>query len=506
MDNLGSPLGVGSRFGNNLAMYAVGVIHSVFDNSGFYTRSDRVIGFAANTSPYTNVDTAIGRDSAGVMQVNNGTLNTYRDLKLRSLISSNETVTSSTPILNLTQTWNSGATTFKAITLDVTDTTSASASKFLDFSLGGTSKFSVDKNGNVSLNNLTVNGTHNITMTATPGGTSGQIQYNNGGSLGGMSGSTISGSNMTLTGTFGATSATLTGGTITTSTPAVTATQTWNNVATTFTGLSLDVTDTASASGSKLLDLMVGSSTKFSVDKAGGLTASSGVFSGNIDLSSTSEIRFGNTASYPKLRRVTNRLEVYRYDGTGYQDLWANNLVAMTSMYSFGEIASATNLTATNDVSVGRDILGAAATELRFGSDAKILRNTTGQIDVRADSGLRIRNFANGAYASLSSYDLTTIGGTIRIMEGTGTYGPKLKYGGQQAINVEISDGSSYGHIGSGWGGSYGALVGTWSSYHIYAYQHGYHQASRHCFKWRYRKHCNLRRLAARLSSRTYGG
>ncbi len=47
-------------------------------------------------------------------------------------------------------------------------------------------------------------------------------------------------------------------GTITASTPVIDATQTWNNAAVTFTGLKANITDTASASGSLLLDLQIG--------------------------------------------------------------------------------------------------------------------------------------------------------------------------------------------------------------------------------------------------------
>jgi hypothetical protein len=43
----------------------------------------------------------------------------------------------------------------------------------------------------------------------------------------------------------------------------------WNNVATTFTGIKYNVTDTASAAGSLLMDLQVGGVSKFKVDKAG---------------------------------------------------------------------------------------------------------------------------------------------------------------------------------------------------------------------------------------------
>lgn len=68
------------------------------------------------------------------------------------------------------------------------------------------------------------------------------------------------------------TSATLTGGTVTTSNPLLDMTQTWNDGGVTFTSLKLNVTDTASGASSLLLDLQVGGSSKFSVDKDGAAT------------------------------------------------------------------------------------------------------------------------------------------------------------------------------------------------------------------------------------------
>jgi hypothetical protein len=62
---------------------------------------------------------------------------------------------------------------------------------------------------------------------------------------------------------------TLTAGTVTSDTPFIAATQTWNAGAVTFNGMTVDVTDTASAAASNLLNLKVGGSTKFRVDKAG---------------------------------------------------------------------------------------------------------------------------------------------------------------------------------------------------------------------------------------------
>ena len=52
---------------------------------------------------------------------------------------------------------------------------------------------------------------------------------------------------------------------------------TWNNAGTTFTALKVNVTDTASAGASLLADLQVGGASKFSVDKAGALTAAGDV-------------------------------------------------------------------------------------------------------------------------------------------------------------------------------------------------------------------------------------
>ena len=51
----------------------------------------------------------------------------------------------------------------------------------------------------------------------------------------------------------------------------------WNNVATTFSAIKMDVTDTASAAGSFLLNLLVGGAARFQVTKAGAVTAASSI-------------------------------------------------------------------------------------------------------------------------------------------------------------------------------------------------------------------------------------
>lgn len=65
-------------------------------------------------------------------------------------------------------------------------------------------------------------------------------------------------------------------GTITANTPALSATQTWNNSGTTFKGIFLNVTTTAQASGSRLIELQSSGTTRFAVDKDGYILNSTG--------------------------------------------------------------------------------------------------------------------------------------------------------------------------------------------------------------------------------------
>lgn len=59
------------------------------------------------------------------------------------------TITSSVPALDISGTWNSGGTTFTGLKLNFTDTSSASASLILDCQVGGSSKQTFRKNGQI---------------------------------------------------------------------------------------------------------------------------------------------------------------------------------------------------------------------------------------------------------------------------------------------------------------------------------------------------------------------
>jgi hypothetical protein len=61
------------------------------------------------------------------------------------------TVTASSPVLDLAQTWNNGAVTFTGLRFNATDTVSAAASLLMDLQVGGVSRFGFRKDGNLNI-------------------------------------------------------------------------------------------------------------------------------------------------------------------------------------------------------------------------------------------------------------------------------------------------------------------------------------------------------------------
>lgn len=77
-------------------------------------------------------------------------------------------------------------------------------------------------------------------------------------------------------------------GTVTTDQQCFSGTATWDAAGVAFTAAKINITDTASAAASKLLDLQVGGATRFSVDKAGQVT----MFGGSATAGNTLQILF----------------------------------------------------------------------------------------------------------------------------------------------------------------------------------------------------------------------
>jgi len=234
---------------------------------------------------------------------------------------------------------------------------------------------------------------------ATPGGADTQVQFNDGGALGGDAGLVYDKTTDKLTvggdidlddgGTFSTTLQTVTPtanrtvsipdatGTIglvngptgsiqfneagaLNGTSDFSTTLNWNNAATTFTGLKLNVTNTASAGGSNLLDLQVGGTSKFTV-------------AANADISITE----GNFAN-----RTAINLPAYSHIETDNGRLWFQDAVGTKRQYfeqglelwnaGFLGICPSQPVATSADVRLYRDAAGTFAQ--RNGTNAQTFR------------------------------------------------------------------------------------------------------------------------------------
>lgn len=133
-------------------------------------------------------------------------------------------LSASTPAIDIDQTWNSGGTTFQAITLDVVDTASAAASSLIDIEVGANKRLLLRKDGALAVNT----GTIEAALTVSQGSIAEDTLF------------------------YGS--------------------ATWNAVGTAFRGIDLQITETAFAAGSLLMNLYGGANRLFSVDAYGKLS------------------------------------------------------------------------------------------------------------------------------------------------------------------------------------------------------------------------------------------
>ena len=147
-------------------------------------------------------------------------------------------------------------------------------------------------------------------------------------------------------------------GTITTDQKVMDLSVTWNNAAVTFTGLKLNVTDTASNAASLLMDLQVGGTSKFSVTKGGDVKIPSGArITGG--LTNPAEITFtqGNNGGvgFELYNDSAPSFAFWSEPGTGKSQMRSRNS---------GEVVWTDNSTAVSgaaDVRLARDAAGSLA-------------------------------------------------------------------------------------------------------------------------------------------------
>lgn len=183
-----------------------------------------------------------------------------------------------------------------------------------------------------------------IGTTTITSGTSTQLLFDAAGVVSETDGATWNATNKALT---------VGGATVTTSNPVMDLSQTWNAGAATFTGLKLNVTDTASATASLLMDLQQGGTTKFSVRKDGGVICDAIDFTGG-----------ANLLSWSKIYHASNNIVIksYAQDVIGFSGQLSRVSIQSGFSYSWSSNSDVTN---TSDLSLTRK----AAASLRLGLD-----------------------------------------------------------------------------------------------------------------------------------------
>ena len=186
---------------------------------------------------------------------------------------------STDPGIALSQTWNAGSNTFDAITVGITDTDSADASRLIQAQVGGADKFVVRKDGVLSLNTSTQTGVLSLVQDSNSQDT--VLSLIDGAATWNAGGSTFVGLKLDFTQTAYAAASLLASISAGTDRNFVINAEGEVISRAEFTGggaqtaFLIDATDTSSDSTSLLLDLQTDNTSKFSVSKAGAVTATS---------------------------------------------------------------------------------------------------------------------------------------------------------------------------------------------------------------------------------------
>ena len=190
----------------------------------------------------------------------------YAKLEPTSALTANQSA------LDIDQTWNAAGVTFAAFDLDITDTASDANSSLLDLAVGGNQKLRLRKDGALSINTSS----HNAVLTLDQGSIA-EDTLIEGTATWNASGTTFYGIDLQITDTAYAAGSKLINIDALTGnvnfnvdiTGEIDTTQVWNSVGTTFTGIDLQVTPTSFASDSKLVNFFASVDRNFSVDAYG---------------------------------------------------------------------------------------------------------------------------------------------------------------------------------------------------------------------------------------------
>lgn len=235
------------------------------------------------------------------------------------------------------------------------------------------------------------------------------------------------------------------GNTVTVSTPPLSLTQTWNAGGVTFEGLLANFTSTASAAGSRLLNLQLGGNSAWNVTKAGSTNRISAAVLGwsssatdatvaadtGISRSAAASFALGNGTQGDVTGALSAQSYVSRTASTNGINIGLTNAGALT----FGSAATlnwtAGNDTAARDTQIGR--LGAAIIQVTDSGTNKwvVAGNglTTGVVGVTANGAFLWSNSNTDATAAADSGIQRQSAGLLKVVSGAGAGTNYLLFG-----------------------------------------------------------------------------
>ncbi len=314
-------------------------------------------------------------------------------------------------------------------------------------------------------------GTITANSTATSGFSAGLLAYSDGSLIQASTGLTWASTTQTLTiaptSTAAASALTITGqtGVLAASQPVINATQTWNAAGVTFTGVKLNITNTASSASSLLMDLQVGGVSKFQILPNNFLTinpASSVMkYFGSFDANTFVMSGAGYYHSFSNTALTTLAASTIGWapggDATGAQDLILGRLGA--AQLRLGAVTSATAAVAqTLTVSGSSGNSAAAALFTIAGSDQSGTGTTGGAVTLRAGNTSGASGTRTGGALTLAGGTGATIGGDVAIQIAATTSltdGIRVKPTGSVVLNsaavaTNATDGFLYIASGAG--------------------------------------------------------
>lgn len=207
---------------------------------------------------------------------------------------------------------------------------------------------------------------------------------------------------------------------------------TWNASGTTFTAIKMNVTDTASASGSLLMDLQVGGVSKFNVTKAGAITSVStlAMGGGTLAITSVNAVLWGS-GLYGWISGNANP--------TSTPDLALARDAANTLAQRNGVNAQAFNLynTYTDASNYERGFMKWVSNALQIGTD-KLGTGTARELEFFTNGVARVRITSDGTLRGLSGYiyNLTSITGIWAAASGNSYFGTESNH----AIHIRTNN------------------------------------------------------------------